>query len=215
MRVFDCKECVDVKRKLPVITDHLCDECRKHFDSLKEILAEIGIEFIEDPLLVRGLDYYTKTAFEIHHSELGAQSALCGGGRYDELARDCGGGDIPAVGFSAGMERVIEALPQDSPVRRDLDRLDVYFVVLDEKSISTALKLAGSVRTAGLSAFVDFSGRALKKQLKSASSMGVRYSVIIGEDEIERGEVALKDMTTSVQKSVPFDSLTEEIVKGE
>jgi len=215
MRVFDCKECVEVKTKLPVITDYLCDECRGHFDLLKKILKELGIEFIEDPLLVRGLDYYTKTAFEIHHKELGAQSALCGGGRYDGLARDCGGGDIPAVGFSAGMERIIEALPQDSPVRTDVDKIDVYLIVLDKKSTSIALKLAGKVRAEGLSAFVDFSGRALKKQLKSASSAGARYSVILGEDEVERGEVALKDMSSSIQKSVSFDRLAEEIVKGE
>ena len=215
MRVFDCKECVEVKTKLPVVTDYLCDECREHFNTLKKVLGEIGIKFIEDPLLVRGLDYYTKTAFEIHHKELGAQSALCGGGRYDGLARDCGGGDIPAVGFSAGMERIIETLPQDSPVRADVDKLDVYFIVLDKSGISTALKLARSLRTRGLSVFVDFSGRALKKQLKSASNAGARYSVIMGEEEIERGEVALKDMTSSTQTSVLFDKLAEELVKGE
>jgi len=211
LRIFDCKECTDVKQKLPVITDYLCDECRSHFERLKAILKEIGIEFIPDNMLVRGLDYYTKTAFEIHHSALGAQSALCGGGRYDGLAGDCGGGDIPAVGFSAGMERIIEALPDDSIVRDELEAPDLYFVVLDDPSVPPALSIAREAREAGFVAYVDISGRNLKKQLKAASNSGARYAVIIGSDEMKRQELVLKDLARAEQRYVRFSELVEEL----
>lgn len=211
LRIFDCKECVDIKDKLPFITDYLCDDCNSHFERLKEMLREIGIDYILNSKLVRGLDYYTKTAFEIHHRALGAQSALCGGGRYDGLSSDCGGPDIPAVGFSAGMERVMEALPEDSFVRGELDRLDLYFAVLDDSCASVALSIAREVREAGFAAYVDLSGRNLKKQLKAASGSNARYVVIIGSNELEKQELVLKDLAEGDQRHIAFSKLAEEL----
>lgn len=211
LRIFDCKECDEVKGRLPVITDHLCDECREHFDRLKLILERLGIGFTHDPLLVRGLDYYTKTAFEILHPELGAQSALCGGGRYDGLAEDCGGGFTPAVGFSAGVERLIETLPEDFVIEGDKDEGSAYFVLLEGSAEIQALAAADELREGGGRAIVDLSGRGLKKQLKAASDGDFCFAVIIGADEIRSGEAAVKDLVSGEQEKVPFPSLASYI----
>jgi histidyl-tRNA synthetase len=213
LRIFDCKECGAVKEKLPIITDHLCASCRGHFESLQEILAAMGIRYVLDPLLVRGLDYYTKTAYEILHPSLGAQNALCGGGRYDGLAEDCGGPPIPAVGFSAGLERIMETLPGGSPVARRARETDVAIAVLGESPLARALSLASELRERGVSAVVDLSGRTIKKQLKAASDAGAALVVIIGLAELEPGTAALKDMETGEQRPIRHEALVAEIAK--
>lgn len=199
LRVFDCKECGPVKERLPAITDHLCDDCRAHFEGLQGILGDMGIGFALDPLLVRGLDYYTKTAFEILHPALGAQNALCGGGRYDGLAEDCGGPRVPAVGFSAGMERLVEILPPAAPEPHARAEAGVYCIVLDEGRAGAILSLARRLRASGSSAVVDLSGRSFKKQLGAASVLGARFAVIAGLAELAPGAVALKDLATGEQ----------------
>jgi histidyl-tRNA synthetase len=211
LRIFDCKECDEVKGRLPVITDHLCDECRDHFDRLRVILDGLGIEYAHDPLLVRGLDYYTKTAFEILHPKLGAQNALCGGGRYDGLAEDCGGGYTPAVGFSAGIERLVETLPEEFAVEGTRAGGSAYFVPLEDTAEMRALTAADELREEGGTAVVDLSGRGLKKQLKAASDGGYSYAVIIGADEMRSGEAAVKDLESGEQEKVPFTSLASYI----
>jgi histidyl-tRNA synthetase len=211
LRIFDCKECDEVKGRLPVITDHLCDECRDHFDRLRVILDGLGIEYAHDPLLVRGLDYYTKTAFEILHPKLGAQNALCGGGRYDGLAEDCGGGYTPAVGFSAGIERLVETLPEEFAVEGTRVGGSAYFVPLEDTAEMRALTAADELREEGGTAVVDLSGRGLKKQLKAASDGGYSYAVIIGADEMRSGEAAVKDLESGEQEKVPFTSLASYI----
>jgi histidyl-tRNA synthetase len=211
LRIFDCKECDEVKQRLPLITDNLCDECRDHFIGLQRILDGVGIAYALDPLLVRGLDYYTKTAFEILHPDLGAQNALCGGGRYDGLAEDCGGGFTPAVGFSAGMERLIETLPEDFADSVSDGSMGVYVVLLEDSADVRALSLAGELRGRGLTAVVDLSGRSLKKQIKAASEGGYRFAVIIGPDEIRSGSAAVKNLTTGGQEPVSFGLLASYI----
>jgi len=207
LRIFDCKECGPVKDRLPRITDHLCADCRDHFVKLQGMLGETGIRYALDPLLVRGLDYYTKTAFEILHPSLGAQNALCGGGRYDGLAEDCGGPSIPAVGFSAGMERLMEVLPARLAAARRERHTDVFVVVLDESFNARALCVARDLRAQGRSVLVDLSERSLKKQLKAASDELAPLAVIVGLSEIEPGAVALKNMKTGEQRSVRADAL--------
>jgi histidyl-tRNA synthetase len=211
LRIFDCKECGAVKEKLPIITDHLCDACRAHFEALEGMLRDMDIPFALDPLLVRGLDYYTKTAFEILHPALGAQNALCGGGRYDGLAEDCGGPPIPAVGFSAGIERLMESLPASFGSGAPTREADVYCAVLDEPLSARALRLAREMREHGLAALVDLSGRSLKKQMKAASESGARIAVIIGLGELAPGMAAVKNMQTGEQEAVPFDGLLARI----
>ncbi|MDD4858364.1 MAG: histidine--tRNA ligase [Candidatus Krumholzibacteria bacterium] len=213
LRIFDCKECSAVKEKLPVITDHLCGECSDHFIALQGILTSIGIRYVLDPLLVRGLDYYTRTAFEILHPFLGAQNALCGGGRYDGLAEDCGGPRIPAIGFSAGLERLMEVLPGESDAARHERETDVCFAVLDEASVARSLSLARELRDRGLSVVVDLSGRTIKKQLKGASDAGAALAVIVGLAELEPGTVALKKMKTGEQRPVRDVALIAETLK--
>ncbi|MBU8922163.1 MAG: histidine--tRNA ligase [Bacteroidales bacterium] len=209
MRIFDCKECVEVKKKLPVITDHLCVECEDHFKQLQRILTDIGIDFVLDPLLVRGLDYYTRTAFEILHPELGGQNALCGGGRYDGLARDCGGGDVPAIGFSSGIERLLENLPEKALDELSQKPPDAFFIVADESAISRVMELAGRLRQEGFHVVCELSGRAMKKQMKTASEAGARYSVFIGQDELEKEKATIKNMETGEQMEVSMDGLAD------
>ncbi len=207
LRIFDCKECGPVKERLPRITDHLCADCRAHFEKLRELLGGMGIRYALDPLLVRGLDYYTKTAFEILHPALGAQNALCGGGRYDGLAEDCGGPSIPAVGFSAGMERLMEILPGQFAAARRGRRTDVYVVVLDEALDAGAMRMARELRAAGRSVLVDLSERGLKRQLKAASDELAPLAVIVGLTETGPGAVALKNMKTGEQRPVETGAL--------
>ncbi len=207
LRIFDCKECGPVKERLPRITDHLCADCRGHFERLQGLLGEMGIRYALDPLLVRGLDYYTKTAFEILHPSLGAQNALCGGGRYDGLAEDCGGPPIPAVGFSAGMERLMEILPPSFASARRERRTDVYMVVLDGSLGGEALRAARELRAGGRRVLVDLSERSLKKQLKAASDELAPLAVIVGLSETGPGAVALKNMQTGEQRAVEAGAL--------
>jgi histidyl-tRNA synthetase len=210
LRVFDCKECLEVKEKLPVITDHLCEKCRNHFDRLRTLLDEMDIKYRLDPLLVRGLDYYTKTAFEIIHPGLGAQNALCGGGRYDGLAEELGGESIPAVGFSAGMERLLETMPD---LDEELDRKGkaAYFVVFDEQCSVTAMKLAADLRDRGMVAEVDLSMRNIKKQLKTALDHNADFAVFVGEKEIKEKAAAVKELKSGEQENVSFERLAEYI----
>ena len=214
LRIFDCKDCDGVKRKLPVITDHLCGECWDHFTKLQEILDGMKIEYSLDPLLVRGLDYYTKTAFEILHPELGAQNALCGGGRYDGLAEDCGGGFVPAIGFSAGMERMIETLPAEYLSSLKAAAKVAYFAILDDSLISEVMLVAREMRLEGVSAVVDLSGRSIKKQIKAASDGFYRYAVIIGSEEVGRREATVKDLQSGEQESISLDMLQSYLIEG-
>ncbi len=213
MRIFDCKECGEIKAKLPIMTDHLCGECSDHFAELQRILREMGISYVHDPLLVRGLDYYTKTAFEILHPGLGGQNALCGGGRYDGLAEDCGAGSIPAIGFSAGMERLMENLPEEALGGIDGSIADVFFIVPQREGYSRAMSLASGLRDRGMRVEVDLSGRSIKKQLKTASESGARRAVFIGIEELEGDVAAVKDLDTGEQRRIPFAELASYVGK--
>ncbi|HSG29695.1 MAG TPA: histidine--tRNA ligase [Candidatus Krumholzibacterium sp.] len=215
MRIFDCKECGDIKLRLPVITDHLCDGCREHFDSVQRILEATGTDFVLDPLLVRGLDYYTKTAFEILHPGLGGQNALCGGGRYDGLAEDCGGPPIPAIGFSSGIERLMENVPASILENMDGSALDVYIVVEGAERAHEALGLASTLRGGGLRVSTDLSGRAMKKQMKGASSSGARFALLVGLAEAGPGETVIKDMGSGEQRTLPNEGILPFIKREE
>ena len=213
MRIFDCKECGDIKTRLPVITDHLCGECSEHFSGLQSILRGIDVDFILDPLLVRGLDYYTKTAYEVLHPGLGGQNALCGGGRYDGLAEECGGGKIPAVGFSAGMERLMENLPEKFAGKIGLEPVEAFFILPEESASAEVLSIARALRSSGMRISVDLSGRAMKKQMKAASESGAPLAVIIGPEEIEKKMATVKVLASGGQESVPFDELAARILQ--
>ena len=213
LRILDCKKDSDkpYMADAPKITDCLCDECAEHFAKLKDLLTSAGISFTHDPRLVRGLDYYTKTAFEIKYPPLGAQSAVAGGGRYDGLIEEMGGNPTPAVGFATGLERLLLALESQNLLPEKNRSVDAYVVALGETAQAEGFKLLNSLRQQGLSAAMDFAGRSMKAQMKQANKLGAKYSVILGEDEISEGVVMLRSMEDSSQAKVPMNQVAEKI----
>ena len=213
LRILDCKKDSDkpYMADAPKITDCLCEECAEHFAKLKELLTSAGISFTHDPRLVRGLDYYTKTAFEIKYPPLGAQSAVAGGGRYDGLIEEMGGNPTPAVGFATGLERLLLALESQNLLPEKNRSVDAYVVALGETAQAEGFKLLNSLRQQGLSAAMDFAGRSMKAQMKQANKLGAKFSVILGEDEISEGVVMLRSMEDSSQTKVPMNQVAEKI----
>ena len=216
LRILDCKADADKEfmAGAPRITDCLCDECREHFEQVQSLLREAGVEFELDPRLVRGLDYYTKTAFEIKYAPLGAQSAVAGGGRYDGLIEEMGGNPTPAVGFATGLERVLLALEKQGLLPETEKRTDAFVVALGEAAQKPAFRLLQQLRGAGLKALMDYAGRSMKAQMKQAGKAGARFALILGEDEIKENAVMLKDMEKSQQQKVSLDEVIDQIKKS-
>jgi histidyl-tRNA synthetase len=206
LRIFDSKDYGEsLKKRLPVITDYLPAEEMDHFAAVTSLLGAAGIAYEQDPHLVRGLDYYTKTVFEVYHEEHGAQSALCGGGRYDDLIEQCGGPPTPAIGFSVGEERVIASLPDNSPAHDAGGGVDFYVVCADELSAARSLALAGELRCAG-NAEVDLTGRSVKKQLKAAAKKNAHTVVVVASDD--KQTVLWKDLRERSEERVPDGSVS-------
>ena len=219
LRILDCKADADkpYMADAPKITDCLCEECQNHFHKVQHFLTEAGVEFELDARLVRGLDYYTKTAFEIKYPPLGAQSAVAGGGRYDGLIEEIGGNPTPAVGFATGLERVLLALEKQNLLPEMDTKTDAFVVALGEEAQGAAFKLLTKLRQAGLKAGMDYAGRSMKAQMKQANKANARFALIIGEDEVKEACVQLKDMEKSEQEKVSFDNIIEKLcaeVKG-
>ena len=213
MRILDSKDPDDKKfsEGAPRMIDYLCDECRNAFEDLKTDLDALGIPYEVDPNIVRGLDYYTKTAFEFISDDLGAQSTVCGGGRYDHLVEEVGGPYTPGVGFGMGLERlllILEAKGIEIPKPSDCD---VFIATLGDRAKLEGLKLADSLRAKGSRVLTDVMGRGLKAQLKYADRSGAGYTVVIGDDELDKGVVTLRDMINSTQKEIRIDEIDEEI----
>ncbi|UZD43502.1 histidine--tRNA ligase [Selenomonas sputigena] len=204
LRLLDCKNehCHALAEGAPRITDCLCDECRTHFAEVQSYLTAAGIPFELDANLVRGLDYYTKTAFEVKYTPLGAQSAVAGGGRYDGLVEEVGGPPTPGIGFAVGLERVLLALEKQGLLPEEREAVDVFVVALGEEARISAFKLLHELRAAKLSAAMDFAGRSMKAQMKQANKKNARFVAILGEDEVKEASALLKDMKTSEQKKL-------------
>ena len=213
MRILDCKKDAEkpYMKAAPKITDCLCDECSDHFQKLQKHLTKAGVKFELDPRLVRGLDYYTKTAFEVKYPPLGAQSAVAGGGRYDGLIEEMGGNPTPAVGFATGLERVLLALEKQGLLPDNNRSVDVYVVALGEAAQEEAFKLVMELRDAGFSAAVDYAGRSMKAQMKQANKLGAKFAAIMGDDELSEGVVMLRDMAGSEQEKVPVNELINKL----
>ena len=213
MRILDCKneQCQKLSVGAPEITDCLCEECQEHFSKVQAYLKTAGISFKLDPRLVRGLDYYTKTAFEVKFAPLGAQSAVAGGGRYDGLIEEIGGSPTPAVGFAVGLERVLLALEQQKLLPEMSDAVDVFVVALGEAAQTAAFQLLMELRAAGLSAAMDFAGRSMKAQMKQANKANARFVAILGEDEVREGAVTLRDMQSSEQEKVTREEIINKL----
>jgi len=209
LRMLDCKEerCKAALADAPVMVDYLCEECSEHFARVQSYLTEMGISFVLAPKLVRGFDYYTKTAFEFVSSELGAQNAIGGGGRYDNLVEEIGGSPTPGIGFGLGLDRLLLAL-DSLGVELSCDSRDMVFVAgLGETGHDAAVKVVFDLRGQGVAAEMDYTGRSLKAQMKIADKLGARFVVIMGEDEIASGKATVRDMRTSEQQAVPISEL--------
>ena len=210
MRTLDCKEpkCKEALQDAPVMLDCICDECREHFEKLKQYLDTAGIRYTVDPRIVRGLDYYTKTVFEVVTGTPNGELTVCGGGRYDGLVEDIGGPAIPAVGFGMGIERVLMLLDNLAEGERKLqieDETPQVFVACLNKELSLkAFGLLDAFRQAGLRADMDHQGRSLKAQFKYADKLGAKVMAILGEDEIAKGVVKLRDMATKEEWEAPL-----------
>lgn len=204
LRVLDCKEDHDIVAGAPDIFDSLCDECAEHFKAVTDGLTRLGIKYTIDKTLVRGLDYYTKTAFEVKSGDLGAQSAVCGGGRYDNLSEAIGGSHVPSVGFAAGLDRVILVMGEQGCSFGEAPSLDAYVVCPDPAARLSALELLYTLRRAGLRADMDYAGRGMKGQMKTAAASGARAACIIGGDEAARGVAAVRDLAKAEQTEVPL-----------
>ena len=210
MRVLDCKNerCQEIVAAAPVMIEHYCEECHTHFMELQEYLQLLDIDFQIAPKMVRGLDYYVRTAFEFVSSSLGAQSAVLGGGRYDGLSEDIGGKPLPGVGFAMGIERFISLLPEQGELRRP----DVFITVLGESARKPAISLQKELREAGLRAEIEYQQRSLKSQMKKAGKLGVAYAVLLGENEIDTGIAVLRHMSESSQEDVEMTQIVTKIV---
>ncbi len=209
LRILDCK--VDADKPFmagaPKITDSLCDECREHFETVKKLLTEAGVEYEVDSNLVRGLDYYTKTAFEIQYSPLGAQSAVGGGGRYDGLVEELGGPSTPGVGFAMGLERILLALEKQNLLPESKEAVDVFAVIPDEGGVADAFRVVTALRAQGLVCDMNLVSRSMKAQMKQANREQARFALIFGEEERSRGAVTVRNMADSNQEEVCFGAL--------
>ncbi|ANN62465.1 histidine--tRNA ligase [Brachyspira hyodysenteriae] len=213
LRILDCKneKCKETIKDIPKFYDYVCDECKEHFDRLCEELTRIGQNFTVDPMLVRGLDYYTKTAFEVQTNALGAQSAILGGGRYDNLIGIFNNGkDVPAVGSAMGIERLLLVLENQNNIIND--RLDAFIVAFKETE-NEVLKIMQTLRANNISCDYDFAVKSIKSQFKSANKRNAKYAVVLGEDEFKRGMCKLKNMDSGEEKEISINDIHKNIEK--
>ena len=211
MRILDCKSPEDKEavKDAPMMLDYLCEDCRKDFENLKTYLDAMGIRYVEDPSIVRGLDYYTKTAFEFITTKIGAQGTVCGGGRYDHLIEEVGGPDMPGVGFGLGKERLLLLMEACGYDFGAAPAPQIFLAWIGDEAKLYALKLLHELRGKGIRADMDTRERNLKGQMKYANKLGAEYTAVIGGDEVASGEITLKNMSTSEQTKVRRGDLAD------
>lgn len=216
MRILDCKEekCQSLSIGAPTTADVLCDECAGHFRRVLKYLDETGVSYILDNRLVRGLDYYTNTAFEIMTADIGAQSSIGGGGRYDGLVEEVGGPPTPGIGYALGMERIIATMEKQG-IEFPVDRKnDAFIAWMGEKAGEAAFGLTYELRKSGLAVEMDLMSRSLKAQMKYANKLDTRFTLILGDEELEKGTVMVRDMTLGEQRELPLQAVAEYLAKN-
>ena len=211
MRILDCKNdnCQKEIKEAPLMLDHICDECKVHFDNVKEYLDLANIDYVVDPKIVRGLDYYTRTSFEFISNEIGAKGTVCGGGRYDGLIEQLGGPSTPGIGFGMGIERLMLSLENNNIQLPSMKGLDVFIVTIGEKADKEAFRLLNQLRANDISADKDHLGRSIKAQFKYADKVNTSYTIVIGDDEIAKDIVTLKNMKTGEQEEIKLSNLID------
>ncbi len=217
LRLLDCKEeeCKKINANAPAILDYLCQDCRKHFEGVKTCLKLAGIDYEIDSRIVRGLDYYTRTVFEFVSSAIGAQGTVCAGGRYDGLIKELGGNQVPAVGFAAGIERLLIVMEQTGVKIRKEETPKVFLAGMNEEGRERAFDIAMQLRKAGVCAEIDHMERSIKAQFKQADKIGAKYVAVIGETELSEGAMNVKNMKNGESEKVYFsDALAYFSKKG-
>ncbi len=212
MRILDCKSpiCSEIAANAPVVIDFLCDDCKEHFEGVKANLTAMGIDFKVNPHIVRGLDYYTRTVFEFISGDIGAQSTVCGGGRYDGLIAQMGGPSVPSLGFGMGIERLMLVLKNQGIELPAAKTTDLYIAALGKDAQLKATSLCAMLREEGYRAETDICARGLKAQMKFANKIGAKFSIVLGDDEIANGKAKLKDMTEGTEREIKLDEIVEE-----
>lgn len=207
MRILDCKSpvCSKIAQGAPKITDYLCDECKEHFASVQKYLDAAGVEYTVNPTIVRGLDYYTKTVFEFVTDFIGAQGTVCGGGRYDGLIEELGGKHLPSLGFAMGIERLLMLMDKQGVEIPKPSTCDLYIAVMGEKASLKSFEIIKAVRSCGLIAETDVVGRGLRAQMKYADKIGAKFSMVLGDNEIEQGKAVIKNMSSGEQTEIVLD----------
>lgn len=204
MRILDCKSpiCSKIAEGAPKITDYLCDECEKHFEAVQKYLDRAGVKYTVNPTIVRGLDYYTKTVFEFVTDCIGAQGTVCGGGRYDGLIEELGGKHLPSLGFAMGLERLLMVMDKQGIEIPDFNECKLYIAAMGESANEKSFELANALRECGMEVQTDIVGRGLRAQMKYADKIGAKYSMVIGDNELEQNKASVKNMNTGKQYEI-------------
>ena len=210
MRILDCKneDCKAITENAPSILDYLCEDCKAHFEKVQSLLSAAGVEFKINPKIVRGLDYYTKTVFEFVSENIGAQGTVLGGGRYDGLVEQFGGGKIAGIGFAAGIERLLLLLESAGAIPDD-DALTLYVAPMGDDARDKAFQIVAEMRDKGISAETDYMGRGIKAQFKYADKLKAKFVGIVGSDELSRGVIKIKNMQSGEEVYAPIDKIAE------
>ncbi|OEF96378.1 histidine--tRNA ligase [Desulfuribacillus alkaliarsenatis] len=216
LRILDCKNeaCKQLTQDAPLLSDHLCSDCDEHFKSVQKYLLALEIPFHINPRLVRGLDYYTQTAFEFMEDSIGAMSTICGGGRYNGLVEQLGGQDTPGIGFAIGLERLLLALDNNKTTIEDDYGIDVYAIALGEEAHVAVLKMIDQLREHGLDCEKDFLNRSMKAQMKAANRLKAKHTIIVGEAELADNKAIIRNMETSEQQAISFDGVVNYLLGG-
>jgi len=211
MRILDCKSpvCSEIAAGAPVVLDYLCDECREHFEKVKKYLTSMGIAYKVNPHIVRGLDYYTRTVFEFVSGDIGAQSTVCGGGRYDGLVSQMGGPVVPSLGFAMGIERLMLVLKNQNAALPEDIKTDLYIATMGETAQVKACELATTLRNDGFAVETDICGRGLKAQMKFANKIGAKYTMVLGDTEVGGNFANLKNMASGEETIVHLSDLSD------
>ncbi|MFA6866243.1 MAG: histidine--tRNA ligase [Clostridia bacterium] len=213
LRILDCKvpECIEIAKNAPIVLDYLCNDCQKHNKATQSYLDALGIKYKINPLIVRGLDYYTGTVFEFVSTAIGSQGTVCGGGRYNNLVTEIGGKEMPAVGFGMGLERLIMVMEKANVSFGQENLCKIYIAPIGEEQYKIAFKTVYDLRSNGIIAETDLMNKSVKAQLKYANKIGCEYVVVLGENEVINNKVLLKNMATKEEKEIALDDLLNEI----
>ncbi|MBQ3547472.1 MAG: histidine--tRNA ligase [Clostridia bacterium] len=213
MRILDCKSpvCSDLAKNAPVVIDYLCDDCKSHFGGVKKHLDAAGIKYTVNPHIVRGLDYYTRTVFEFVSGDIGAQSTVCGGGRYDGLVNQMGGPSVPALGFGMGIERLMLVLDAQKTELPKINTCELYIATMGEAASLKASELCALLRADGFKVQTDITSRGLKAQMKFADKIGATFTMVLGDSEIDSGSARLKNMQSGEETTVKLSNISDEL----